>query len=248
MGKFKIAAAQVGSVRGDITRNLRTHAEAIEVAAEQGVAVLIFPELSLTGYEPDLAAELAFEDSDRRMEALGESAKHHQMTVVIGAPLITAGSKPAIGAIVFAPDGSSSTYAKMHLGSSESAYFKPGCEPKIIESHGQSVGLSICADSSATSHPQAYAARGATVYAAGMFLNAEWYETDAPRLAAYAPAYRMLVVMANHAASVGTYRSVGRSAIWAPDGTLLVQAAGTENALVIATCELGSWSGVVIPL
>ena len=116
MGKFKIAAAQVGSVRGDITRNLRTHAEAIEVAAEQGVAVLIFPELSLTGYEPDLAAELAFEDSDRRMEALGESAKHHQMTVVIGAPLITAGSKPAIGAIVFVAGFSNQAGRHAHEG------------------------------------------------------------------------------------------------------------------------------------
>ncbi len=59
MCEFKIAAAQVASVGGDITGNIRTHAAAIGSAAERGVSVLVFPELSLVGYEPDLADELA---------------------------------------------------------------------------------------------------------------------------------------------------------------------------------------------
>ena len=248
MGKFKIAAAQVPSIRGEIAQNISTHTQAIRVAAEQAVSVLIFPELSLTGYEPDLAEKLAIMEDDPRLDLLGDLAKQHRMHVVVGAPLITDGSKPALGAIVFGPDGSRSTYAKSHLGSSESAYFVPGSEQLMIESHGQTVGLSICADSSAPSHPQAYATRGATVYAASMFLNAEWFATDAPRLAAYAPIHRMLVVMANHAASVGTYRSVGKSAVWAPDGTLLAQATGTESALVIATREPEYWSAEIIHL
>ena len=56
---FRIAAAQVASARGDIVGNIAAHTAAIEVAAALGVSVLIFPELSLTGYEPDLATELA---------------------------------------------------------------------------------------------------------------------------------------------------------------------------------------------
>src|SRR5262245_53260102 len=56
---FKIAAAQVPSVRGDIDANIAIHAAAMAAAARHGVTVLVFPELSLTGYEPDLAAELA---------------------------------------------------------------------------------------------------------------------------------------------------------------------------------------------
>ena len=35
---------------------------------------------------------------------------------------------------------------------------------------------------------------------------------------------RMLVVMANHAASQGTYVSVGKSAVWAPGAALLAEA------------------------
>ena len=55
---FKIAAAQVASVRGDIEANVATHAAAIQAASERHVSVLVFPELSLTGYELDLGCPL----------------------------------------------------------------------------------------------------------------------------------------------------------------------------------------------
>jgi predicted amidohydrolase len=108
------------------------------------------------------------------------------------------------------------------------------------------IGLAICADSSQPSHAQAYADAGANVYAAGVFLNAEWYATDSPRLAAFAARFQMLVVMANHAASVGTYTSVGRSAVWAPGGALLAQAEGADSSLVVATAGQGEWDAEVI--
>lgn len=245
MGEFKIAAAQVASIRGELARNLQTHAEAVTVAAARGVSVLVFPELSLTGYEPELAAAHAIAAGDARLDPLGELALRHRMHTVAGAPLSADGPKPALGAILFGPDGTRRTYAKIHLGGGEANYFIPGSGPLAFDSHGQMVGLSICADSSAPSHPQSYAALGATVYAAGVFLNAAWYATDTPRLADYATRHGMLVVMANHAASVGTHVSVGRSAVWAPDGALLAQAAGAENALVVATRGPESWGAAV---
>jgi predicted amidohydrolase len=246
MAEFKIAAAQVPSVRGDIAANIRRHVAAITSAAEQGISVLVFPELSLVGYEPDLAAELAITATDERLAPLAALAQQHRMEVVVGAPLRRAGTKPGLGAILFAADGSTRTYAKMHLGGSESTFFAPGDAPLTFATHEQTIGLAICADSSKPSHPQAYADGGSTVYAAGVFLNAEWYATDSPRLAEYASRLRMLVVMANHAASVGTYVSVGKSAVWAPDGALLVEAVGTESSLVIATRSREAWRGEVV--
>jgi predicted amidohydrolase len=243
---FKIAAAQVPSVRGDIDGNIATHAAALAAAAEHEVSVLVFPELSLTGYEPDLAAELAMAATDRRLVPLLALARHHHMEAVVGAPLHNGAAKPALGAIVIAASGTPRTYRKMHLGSSELDYFAPGDTPLTSTVSGHTLGIAICADSSQPAHPQAYADLGANIYAAGVFLNSEWYATDAPRLAAYAARYRMLIIMANHAASVGTYTSVGKSAVWAPGGVLLAQAAGAENALVIATSKNAVWHGEVI--
>ncbi len=248
MPDFKIAAAQVASVRGDIDRNIATHAAAIVAAAGQAVSVIVFPELSLAGYEPDLAAELAMTADDSRLAPLVELARRHCIAVVAGAPLRNGTAKPFIGAIVISTDGIVKTYRKMHLGTTEKPYFVAGDAPLALEVAGHTLGVAICADTSQRSHPQTYAERGADIYAAGVLLTAEWYGADSPRLADYAAQFRILTVMTNHAASIGTHVSVGKSAIWAPGGQLLVQASGTENALLIATSSNGSWRGEVVKI
>jgi predicted amidohydrolase len=246
MHDFKIAAGQIAFVRGDMDRNIATHSMAMAAAAAHQVSVLVFPELSLTGYEPDLAADLAISAADERLAPLLALARQHQIAAVVGAPLRNGTAKPSLGAIVLPASGGTRTYHKMHLGGSEPTYFTPGETPCVFAVAGHTIGIAICADSAQPSHPQAYADLGANIYAAGVFLNTEWYATDAPRLARYAVRHGMLTVMANHAASIGTYTSVGKSAVWAPDGALLAQAEGAENALVIATNHAAAWDAEVI--
>lgn len=243
---FKIAAAQVASVRGDVDGNVATHAAAMAAAARHKVSVLVFPELSLTGYEPDLAAELAMTPTDGRLAPLLTLARQHRMEVVVGAPLHNGTGRPGLGAVLLTAGGTTRTYGKMHLGAGERDYFTPGNEPLAFAAGGRTVGIAICADSSQPSHAQSYADAGASIYAVGVFLNVEWYATDAPRLAEYAARFRMLVVMANHAASAGTYTSVGRSAVWAPGGALLAQAEGADSSLVVATAGRMAWRAEVI--
>ena len=67
-------------------------------------------------------------------------------------------------------------------------------------------------------------------------------------MAEYASRFQMLVVMANHAASIGSYVSVGKSSVWAPDGALLAEATGTRNSLVMATRSRDRWCGEAIDL
>lgn len=248
MSEFRIAAAQVPSLRGDIDRNIATHLAAMEAAAEQEVSVLVFPELSLTGYEPELAAELAITDADPRLAPLRELARQYRLDTVLGAPLDIGAEKPVVGAIWINANGDTRSYGKMHLGSREPPFFTRGNVPLSFDARGQTIGISICADNSQPSHPEAYANAGAGIYAAGVFLNAEWYAADARRLADYAARFGLLVVMANHAASVGTLTSVGRSAAWAPGGSLLAHAKGVESALLTARSSAGTWRGDVIPL
>ncbi len=248
MSQFKIAAAQIASNRGDLAGNIENHLAAITAAGRQGVSVLVFPELSLMGYEPDLAMACELHPADGRLEPLAHAAKKNRMQVVAGASITSGQSKPFLGGIVFCDDGSVRTYAKMHLGGCEPSYFTPGNTLLSIESQGESVGLAICADSASRAHPAAHAAQGATVYAAGVFLNAEWYATDSPRFARYAADFGMLCLMANHADSAGTLVSVGNSAAWAPDGSLIACAAGTQTALVVLTRTGNCWAGAVTPL
>lgn len=248
MPDFSIAAAQVASVRGAIEANIATHAAAMTVASRLGISVLVFPELSLTGYEPTLAAELAITATDGRLEPLRALARRHQMHAIVGAPLKSKSGKPALGAILIEADGTAKTYRKMHLGSSEPSFFEPGDTPLVWTIFGRRIGIAICGDSSHAGHPETCTEAGADIYAAGVFLNAEWYGTDVPRLAGYAARYAMLTVMANHGASVGSYTPVGKSAIWAPDGAQLVRAKGTESALLIARSRDETWLGETVSL
>lgn len=248
MPDFKVAAAQIASVRGDIEQNIATHAAAIASAARHDVSVLTFPELSLIGYEPDVAEASAIEPTDGRLAPLQALARRSRIDVVVGAALRNGTPKPSLGAILFRADGATQTYAKITLGGTEPTYFAPGSAPLTFTLHGRTIGLAICADSSQPSMPEEHAAAGATIYAASVFLNDEWYATDMPRLPRYAARHRMLVVMANHAASIGTLTSVGKSAVWAPDGALLAQARGTERCLVVATSSQGSWRAEVVGL
>lgn len=241
----KIAAAQIKTVAGNIDENLKRHIAAIDLAAQHGVAAIFFPELSLIGYEPQLATQLAMETSDNRLEPLRQRAKNFQIEIAVGAPLAMPNGKPGLGAIIISADGSIHTYNKMHLGGSEPQFFQPGRAPCVLNVQGTKIGVAICADASKESHPGSYAESGSQVYAAGVFLNSEWYETDCPRLAAYSSRFQMLVMMANHAKSVGTYSSVGRSAAWAPDGRLLVHAHGTEECLVIAVRQGTDWTAAI---
>jgi predicted amidohydrolase len=72
-----IAAAQALSVRGDVIADLEEHLKLAGIAAEKGAEIVVYPELSLTGYELDLAEELAFVEDDSRLEPLEQAAAEH---------------------------------------------------------------------------------------------------------------------------------------------------------------------------
>src|SRR5436190_23237255 len=47
---LRIAVAQIESILGDLEANLHKHLDVIDAAHAAGVAVLVFPEMSLTGH------------------------------------------------------------------------------------------------------------------------------------------------------------------------------------------------------
>src|SRR5262245_44086305 len=97
-----IAAAQTCPAKGDVAANLCEHLMLVDLAASKGAQVVVFPELSLTGYEIELAPQLVFSDPDSRLEPLIALAASRSMTVVAGAPVRIAG-RLHIGAFVLRP-------------------------------------------------------------------------------------------------------------------------------------------------
>lgn len=72
---MKICAVQAHSLSGDIEHNSERHCRLVESAAGRGADVIVFPELSLTGYEPTMAAGLTLDRRDPRLAPLQQLAE-----------------------------------------------------------------------------------------------------------------------------------------------------------------------------
>lgn len=249
MTALTLAAAQTISIAGDVPTNIQRHLAFMRAAAEQGVQLLVFPELSLTGYEPTLAAELAIAPEDALLAPLREMAQELRLTAVVGMPIrLAPESGVLIGALVLGADGSLAVYTKQHLHPGEDVAFIAGQGGAALEWEDDRIALAVCADFSHASHPRQAAEAGATVYAAGVLISEGGYATDSALLQGYACSHGMLVLMANHGGPSGGWACAGRSAIWATDGSLLACASGVGETLVIARRDDGHWTGEAIAL
>lgn len=244
---IRIAAAQAPSVAGDIAANLQTHLRFIAAARAEGVQLLVFPELSLCGYELPLLRPCALAPDDARLQTLRAAAA--DMTVIVGAPVIDAGAaQPCIASITLTADGSPHVYRKQYLHDGEEVHAQPGPPGATAHAlHGQRYVEAICADTTHAEHARAAAAAGASLYVAGVLISVAGYATDAALLRGYAETHNMGVLLANHAVPSGGYASAGKSAFWAPGGKLIAQAEGPGNYLVIAAENQG-WQGRVVPV
>lgn len=247
MTSLTIAAAQSISIAGDLAANIAWHQRFIQVAAEQGVQLLVFPELSLTGYERGLAAEMAIKPDAPVLQPLRDFARDVGVTAVVGMPIRLSDDSPVlIGALVLGADGALGVYSKQHLHDGEELAFAPGTGGCALQIGAETVALAVCADFSHASHALAAAALGADLYAAGVLITENGYAPDTAILQGYAGAHSMAVLMANHGGATGGWESAGRSAIWSAGGSLVIAAPGTGNLLVVARRVAQGWSGQIV--
>ncbi|MBW8900344.1 MAG: hypothetical protein JF619_19960 [Massilia sp.] len=81
------AAAQCTVRAGDLADNIRRHLVFMHAAQRHGVHCLVFPELSLTGYELNLAHDLAQDPDTPLLAPLRACAREAGMTTIVGLPL-----------------------------------------------------------------------------------------------------------------------------------------------------------------
>lgn len=239
-----VTAIQSASVKGDIAANLARHLALARQAAALGARLALFPELSLTGYEPDVAMATAMRGGDARLAPLAELAQSSGMTIVAGAPLLI-DARLYIGAISFLPDGRVAEYTKQHLHDGEEAVFTAGRGGAALDIEGIPAALAVCADFNHASHAQAAAQAGAMLYAASVLVSPGGYAKDSEILRGYAERHAMPVLMSNHGGPTGGWQSAGRSALWDERGRLVVEG-GEGECLVLASRTAGGWQGRVV--
>lgn len=232
---FTLAAAQSTSVPLNIAANVQDHLRFVEAAAERSVQWLVFPELSLTGYELAAMPRLVLHADHALLAPLREASRRTGMAITIGAPVAFGTGLPGIGAITLRPDGHHAVYAKHHLHGSETEFATPGLAPVHLQTWGKlPIASAICADTNHPSHAAQAARAGAKVYAAGILTSEAGYTAEAPLWASYAREHGLVVVIANHGGPSGGNVSAGKSGIWDAGGNCIAVAPGIGDCLVIA--------------
>ncbi len=150
---MKIALAQINPTVGDLAGNRRLAEEAAARAREAGAAVVVLPELALTGYPPlDLLERDGFvRDQLRELDALAAAARG--VAIVVGAvlPVEKRGGKCLANAAVLLADGAQrASQAKTHLPTydvfDENRYFVPAAERGVARVGAHPLGLTVCED------------------------------------------------------------------------------------------------------
>lgn len=151
--KFRIALAQTAPKREDKTENTRKMERTVTEASKKGAELVVFPELSLTGYVVrDQVYELAETipgPSTKKIEAIANKTKTH---IVFGMPELSEKTQATIynTAVLISPDGLIGKYRKMHLPThsvfEEKRYFRPGYQTVAYDTDLGRMGLVICYD------------------------------------------------------------------------------------------------------
>ncbi|RIX49813.1 MAG: NAD+ synthase [Rhodocyclales bacterium GT-UBC] len=156
MSTLRITLAQLNPTIGDFAGNVGLMREAAQQAATAQAQMVVFPELSLTGYSPgDLLDEPGF--IDRAEQALAELLAASRLTPglawVVGAPMRRRGPGKALeNCLLVLRDGEIVLrYAKQLLPTynvfDERRHFEPGPDvAKVLRIGDSQVGFLICED------------------------------------------------------------------------------------------------------
>jgi len=151
--KIKLALAQISSKRENKKANLQKIEECAIKAKEQAADLVIFPELSLTGYVVrDQIYELAETIPGPATKKIEDIARKTGMHIIFGMPELSEKAKATIfnTAVFVGPKGFIGKYRKMYLPThsvfEEKRYFRPGYQTAAFTTALGSIGLCICYD------------------------------------------------------------------------------------------------------
>lgn len=254
--KIKIGLAQFNTKLGDVQANLDKHLVLIEQAQAEGADLLIFPELSLTGYAlQDLAAESALRphQDDPIFEVLLKASQKVDLMVgfvhedrrhrfYIASAYLSQGKILHIHDKIYLP-----TYGMFDEG----RFFAPGDSARAFDTRFGRVGMLICEDFWHASSPYLLWLDGADILlfqsaSPGRGLN------ENPRLSssvwvehtnrAYAGMFTNFVAHTNRVGYEDGLNFWGGSTIYDPNGNLVMRAPDFEEALAVAEIDLDQLS------
>jgi len=241
-----LAAAQTKPVRYNIEANLADHLRLVQLAADKGAELIVFPEMSITGYEREKAADLAFVENDDRLDALRKLADDNKIIIIAGAPIRTS-TGFYIAEFVIRPKQPVVIYTKQFLHTGEDDCFQSSFDYNpILQLGKEKVALAICADIDNPLHPENAHRIGSTLYVPSIFFSPNGIPEAHRLLSGYAKKHTMNVLMANFGGDTWGQPSGGRSAFWNNKGELVAEMKNSGSGLLLVENKNDNWIGQIV--
>ena len=241
--QLRVGLAQVNVIVGDLEGNARVITEWIGRARDQGVDLVCFPELALTGYPPeDLVLKPGFvRDNLTQLQAIVKATKG--ISAVVG---FVDEDGDIFNAAAFIHDGQlRGVYHKVFLPNygvfDEQRYFAPGHRCPIFELAGIKVGVTVCEDCWYPSGPMAWQAHFGAELLVNINGSPYHFGKRAPReemVAGRAADYGAYVAYVNLIGGQDELVFDGNSVVFGPQGQMLAHAASFREDLLVHDIDL----------
>ncbi len=233
---MKIGVAQTRPITGDMQGNIANHKQWIERAVADGVELIIFPELSLTGYEPTLAKELATEQDDPRLDDLQAMGDTNGITIGVGVPTKQK-TGICISLILFQPHKARRVYSKSYLHPDEEAFFVPGRSSPHLQVNQTNIALAIYYEISVPEHLESALKSGPEIYVASVAKFVNGINKAIERFSSVARDGAMPVLMSNFVGFADSSQCAGKTSVWNNQGSLIGQLNDSDEGMLIFDTE-----------
>ncbi len=233
----KLRIAQIDCTLANFDENLAQHCTLIEKAIKEGADAIAFPELSLTGYNvQDAAQDIAMHIEDSRLDPLRELSR--KICIICGGIELSNDYGVYNAAFMFEEGIGRSIHRKIYLPTygmfEELRYFSAGQQIKAVHSKKLGrIGVAICEDFWHVSVPYLLAHQGAKLLFVLMSsplrmspgqgnpaIVTQW-QTIATT---YAFLFSSYVACVNRVGNEDSFTYWGNSSLTGPDGALLASA------------------------
>jgi len=249
----RLALAQCAPALGDLKDNLDLHLELTQQAITEGADMVVFPELSLTGYLlKDLVPEVAMTLDDARLAPLFELSK--RIDIATGVVLKSEDFRYYNAALYLSGGEVKHVHRKVYLPTygmfDEQRYFAPGDRIRAFDVAGVRAGMLVCEDMWHLSSAYLLFVQGVSLLLCissspgrGVLANADadvapgsvgsWNDL-LQTVAEYTTSYVAYVNRLGYEDGVNFW---GGSCVFGPDGQMVVDA-GENAGLVIADIDV----------
>jgi predicted amidohydrolase len=246
----RVALAQIDCRLGDLDENLRRSKEVVAEAKDKGVDLVVFPELSLTGYSlGQVSDEVSLRVQSERIASLVEEAG--EMSVVLGYYEETHTPHTYNIAAYFEGGSLLHLHRKLYLPTyriyEERKHYSPGQSLRAFDTRFGHMAMLICNDAWQPFLPFIAVQDGAQVLIipanSGLYPHPELLDTreywrDITRF--YARMLESYVVIVNRVGEEGELTFPGYSHVADPWGMVVAEGPGHEEALITADIDLGN--------